>query len=251
MRKTIVRALAGHPAKELPLTTPVQNPKAVLSDLAAMLLSNLTKNETLAAQLLALRLPSAVIPEGIELPPTSSSSDLVPALDVLLDVFLKGEGKHYNKNANYDFLASVFANVSTVSRFCSGNATTADSTPATDCVRPQLPSQHLFAFDRASAAQDHLLHRAPVHHPPRRRRLCHQVRSDFLATTGSALTMFPDRNSSFDKTAHYRLLTSSREAAPEEGAIDLLPQLLLPLAGTDEFDLDVRSSQARAQGKQA
>lgn len=41
----------------------------------------------------------------------------VHALELLLEVFLRGEGKKYNPNANYDFLASVFANVSTVSSF--------------------------------------------------------------------------------------------------------------------------------------
>jgi hypothetical protein len=33
----------------------------------------------------------------------------IPALDLLLEVFLKGDSKKYNPNATYDFLASVFA----------------------------------------------------------------------------------------------------------------------------------------------
>lgn len=72
-----------------------------------MLLSNLSKLETVSHQLLKLTLAVPTATEG-------ETEDLI-ALDVMLEVFLKGEGKKYNPNANYDFLASVFANVSTVS----------------------------------------------------------------------------------------------------------------------------------------
>jgi len=73
-----------------------------------MLLSNLSKLEKVSYQLLKLTLdvPKAEGEEG---------TDSIYALDLLLEIFLKGEGKKYNKSANYDFLASVFANVSTVS----------------------------------------------------------------------------------------------------------------------------------------
>lgn len=84
-----------------------QDEKALLSDLACMLLSNLTKLETVSVQLLKLSLP---FPKA----DGTGDEDLM-ALDLLLEVFLKGEGKKFNPNANYDFLASVFADVSTVS----------------------------------------------------------------------------------------------------------------------------------------
>lgn len=57
-----------------------------------MLLSNMTKHEGPAVALLK----------------TDN------ALEELADVFVKGVDKMYNKQANYDFLASVFANLSMV-----------------------------------------------------------------------------------------------------------------------------------------
>lgn len=98
-----------------------------------MLLSNMSKVEHVSMLLLGLRVPFIVrsedemnaesagdkaeeaadpapkkarVEEGVE--------EEVHALELLLEVFLRGEGKKYNPNANYDFLASVFANVSTV-----------------------------------------------------------------------------------------------------------------------------------------
>lgn len=47
------------------------------------------------------------------------------------------------------------------------------------------------------------------------------------------------RNSAFVKAAHSRLVAASADAEPIAGAIDLLPQMLLPLCGPEEFDLDV------------
>lgn len=97
-----------------------------------MLLSNMSKLDTVSLQILNLRVPFSVAPS----PSTSTSTatnksdehvekvarkspaveDEILALDLLLEVHLKGEGKKYNPNANYDFLASVFANISLV--FC-------------------------------------------------------------------------------------------------------------------------------------
>ena len=67
-----------------------------------MLLSNLTKLDSLSLTLLKLSLPS-------------SSGKSIPAVESIVDVFIRGEGKRLNKNASYDFLASVLANISTVS----------------------------------------------------------------------------------------------------------------------------------------
>lgn len=50
----------------------------------------------------------------------------------------------------------------------------------------------------------------------------------------------PLRNSAFEKAAHERLVAASHDAEPVVGAIDLLPQMLLPLCGTEDFDIDVR-----------
>ncbi|KDE09677.1 hypothetical protein, variant 2 [Microbotryum lychnidis-dioicae p1A1 Lamole] len=99
---------------------------ALLSDLACMLLSNLSKLEHVSMQLLGLRVPFNVSnfskatdedAQDDERPSKiakEGETDGIEALELLLEVFLKGEGKRYNPNANYDFLASVFANVSTI-----------------------------------------------------------------------------------------------------------------------------------------
>lgn len=98
-----------------------------------MLLSNMSKIEDVSIKLLALKIPfskpristSTNEMEGVvgsesipvvEKEENKEEEELeeIEALDMLLEVFLKGEGKKYNPNANYDFLASVFANVSTV-----------------------------------------------------------------------------------------------------------------------------------------
>ena len=90
-----------------------------------MLLSNMSKIEKVSLQLLKLRLSfttkPTVLADSTEPPtetpavPENQEIEVFEALDILLEVFLKGEGNKFNPNANFDFLASVFANVSTVS----------------------------------------------------------------------------------------------------------------------------------------
>jgi hypothetical protein len=69
------------------LASDICNEQFILADIAAMLLSNLTKYPEIARQL-----------DG-------------ETLSGLVSIFVKGEGKTLNKLANYDFLANVFANV--------------------------------------------------------------------------------------------------------------------------------------------
>lgn len=155
---------------------PPQDEKALLADLAAMLLSNMSKLESVSRQLLALRLSFAVPAEGDSV--ADGTMEELEALDVLLEVFLKGEGKKYNPNANYDFLASVFANVSTVSSWVRTSRARADLPFAflQDSDRSRFSSCYSFSRHGASSRQAHLLHRAPLHDPPRWRRLLNQVR---------------------------------------------------------------------------
>lgn len=49
------------------------------------------------------------------------------------------------------------------------------------------------------------------------------------------------RNAAFEKAGHTRLVAPKNEPVAEEGSIDLLVQLLLPLCGNEEFDIDVSS----------
>ncbi|KAI5480019.1 protein Hgh1 [Pseudohyphozyma bogoriensis] len=179
--------------------------KALLSDLAAMLLSNLTKVESVSIQLLNLKVAfvldtSSADAEAVKVDKTEK--DDVVALDLLLEIFLKGEGKKYNPNANYDFLASVFANVSTLP----AGRSYLLATPHPD-VEPPLVK--LISF---------------TEHPSTIRR------------GGVASSI---KNAAFEKSAHTRLVAPTNGAAPTPGSIDLLPQMLLPLCGNEEFDIDV------------
>ncbi|BGP12445.1 hypothetical protein JCM10213_006989 [Rhodosporidiobolus nylandii] len=184
--------------------------KAVLSDLACMLLSNMSKLDTVSKQILGLKVPFTLrAPEPAEGETAAAGnatlqevSDEIYALDLLLEVFLKGEGKKYNPNANYDFLASVFANVSLLPL---GRAFLISSTDAS--VEPPLAK--IISF---------------TEHPSTIRR------------GGVASTI---KNAAFEKAGHTRLVAPTNDAPATAGCIDLLVQLLLPLCGNEEFDLDV------------
>jgi hypothetical protein len=71
--------------------------------MACMLLSNITKIEVISTKLLSLNAQ-----------PIKDLSSSMQAMDQLVDVFVKGLNKEYNKEAEFHFLASVFANVSMV-----------------------------------------------------------------------------------------------------------------------------------------
>lgn len=45
----------------------------------------------------------------------------------------------------------------------------------------------------------------------------------------------------FNKASHIRLIALTNDAPVQVGSIDLLPQMLLPLCGPEEFDIDVSS----------
>jgi len=137
----------------------------------------MSKLDTVSQQILNLRVPFSVAPS-----PSSSSStaettkddehvekaarkspaveDEILALDLLLEVHLRGEGKKYNPNANYDFLASVFANISLVSEHLVYRL----DVRLIDCIVFSVPSRSCFPFgcsrciSRASSFQAHLLH---------------------------------------------------------------------------------------------
>ncbi|KAJ1830185.1 Protein hgh1 [Coemansia sp. RSA 2711] len=78
----------------------ITSPSCYIADPACMLLSNLTKNADVCRLLCALSIG--------EVPGICSSA---LALDQLTDVFVKGMDRTYNKNATFNFLASVFADV--------------------------------------------------------------------------------------------------------------------------------------------
>ncbi|KAK4055296.1 Protein hgh1 [Microbotryomycetes sp. JL201] len=190
--------------------------KAVLSELACMLLSNLSKIEQISMQLLGLHVPFVMRAEqpATEDQPAGgkdssderstkvrSVEEEIPALDLLLEVFSRGEGKKWNPNATYDFLAPVFANVAMLPE---GRAFLL-ATPSPE-VEP--PLSVLISF---------------TEHPSPIRR-------------GGVASCI--KNCAFQKACHPRLIAPSNDAKPAEGCIDILTQLLLPLCGPEEFDID-------------
>ncbi|KAI9229189.1 MAG: hypothetical protein DHS80DRAFT_30028 [Piptocephalis tieghemiana] len=72
-----------------------------LGDVSCMLLSNLTKEEKMARKLVDVSVATGV----------SGLTEATRVLDQLTEVFLKGVDKQYNEECTYDYLASVFADV--------------------------------------------------------------------------------------------------------------------------------------------
>ncbi|CAG8584800.1 35_t:CDS:2, partial [Acaulospora colombiana] len=73
---------------------------SILADMACMLLSNITKNERISEKILPMESQSV---KGL-----SSSKR---SIDHLVDLFVNGLDRSYNQEAEFHFLASVFANM--------------------------------------------------------------------------------------------------------------------------------------------
>ncbi|KNE67912.1 hypothetical protein AMAG_12629 [Allomyces macrogynus ATCC 38327] len=130
----------NNPEFLLKILTLILTPSSVLASLACMLLSNLTHNAEIARTLVrlapvtAIKAPPAVVMPEHQIPPADrprvrflrASVEMVlaqpTAMDQLVEVFVRGVGattdknakpqRWYNKDADFHFLASVFANVS-------------------------------------------------------------------------------------------------------------------------------------------
>ena len=108
-----------------------QHPDAILADLASMMLSNLTASPTACSALVSLRI--AIIHDtarnswyatqsrcgtcAAPVPYPSGESREVLALPLLVDAFVQGatvDPAKRSRKGRLDFLASVFANLSTV-----------------------------------------------------------------------------------------------------------------------------------------
>ena len=74
-------------------------PKTVIADLCCMLLNNLSKDPSVLKNLIPLNEDSQK---------TSTTS----LLDNLIEVFARGEGKRYNANADFHFIAGVLSHLS-------------------------------------------------------------------------------------------------------------------------------------------
>jgi hypothetical protein len=237
-----------------------------------MLLSNLTASSAACAALLSLQIdiiteptfPNSYYPPqsrcGTSVAPTpypAGEAQAVLALPLLLDAFVQGavadesadSATRIRKGSGH-FLSSVFANLSTVSvtivsptfltlsyYVVSGWTKFLPHTSATKCTRTRRTAG-------VPAGEAHPFHRTQGHHPQRRRRFDIKV-----PEPSYPLILFisiPFRNCAFHAPGHQALLCqdSANVSVPPSvtvaPGIDALPYLLLPLAGPEEFDLEVR-----------
>ncbi|CAG8637143.1 185_t:CDS:2, partial [Acaulospora morrowiae] len=155
---------------------------SILADMACMLISNITKNERISAKILS-----------IECQPVEGLSNSKRFMDHLVDIFVKGLDRSYNKEAEFHFLASVFANVT------------------------MLPQGQEYFLSNSS--HDNIT--------PLSKLIIFTEYPNIIRRGGVDSCI---KNCCFSTNHHLDLLSESK--------INLLPYILLPLCGPEEFDLD-------------
>ncbi|EFP87759.2 uncharacterized protein PGTG_13545 [Puccinia graminis f. sp. tritici CRL 75-36-700-3] len=88
---------------------------SLLADLACMLLSNLTKLDSIVNLCLSSTIPPHTSHPTINQDESLSArlkKSTSPLMDLLIELFARGDRKQINPHANFDFLASVWANLS-------------------------------------------------------------------------------------------------------------------------------------------
>ncbi|OBZ73605.1 Protein HGH1 [Grifola frondosa] len=223
---------------EMNLLTVHQFPEPPIdpADLASMLLSNLTASTTTCATLLSLcvsilpdlKSPTSYFPVDSRsgtcpapVPYPSGEARDVQALPLLVDAFVHAsnagdvqELDKRNRKADLHFLSSVFANLSTSAGGRLFFLTPRPANPLNSEGNLEYPVSKLLAFTE---------------------------HKDTIRRGGVASTL---KNCAFQAQAHRALLAPestlvtvypSTVAAP---GIDILPYILLPLAGPEEFDLE-------------
>lgn len=212
------------------------NPDAILADLASMLLSNLTASSGACSMIISMNVNVISDPKvKNSFYPTQSRSGSCPApvpypsgkasdvlaLPLLLDAFVQGAqlkqtedpSKHLRKSELH-FLASVFANV-------------ASSSGGRNFFLTPRPANFLKLNDSVEY--------------PLAKLVTFTEHKDTIRRGGVANTI---KNCSFHSAGHRAMLTPEDTLAAippspvEAPGIDVLPYLLLPLAGPEEFDLE-------------
>lgn len=146
-----------------------------------MLLANLTKHSSLSKTIEATQNP----PDALS---TSSS-----ILDQLMDLFVKGQSQSYNKKANFDYLAYVFADL-------------AKHAPIRTYFLSQQKYDGVIPLSKLKVFTEHES----------------EVRRKGVAST--------IKNVAFEVDDHPKFL--------EEDDINVLPYVLLPIMGSEEYDVD-------------
>lgn len=144
-----------------------------------MLLANLSKNDNITKLLTLKR----------EIPKPLSTSPY--AVDQLLDCFVKGAGGSYNKDADFDYLSYLFADLAKHEQ------------GRNHFMTPRKEDQDVVPLSKMTVFTEH---------------------RSVIRRRGVASTI---KNVSFDVQSHPRLLSAD--------AVNLLPYLLLPLMGPEEY----------------
>lgn len=178
------------PAEARPILTNTQNKKEPNANEIAMLLANLAKDDSLQRVLELKR----------DVPKELSKSEW--AMDQLMDCFVKGAEGAYNKDADYDYLAYFFADLS---KFPKGREY---------MTSPQAHDSDIIPLTKLQVFTSHASH---------------------IRRLGVASTI---KNCAFHVPAHPTLMSNINPdptiPAPHIGA-NLLPYLLLPLMGPEEY----------------
>jgi hypothetical protein len=152
-----------------------------------MLISNLAKSPSVS-KLLDLQ---RVVPQ-----PISSSPNVI---DQLLDCFVKGADGKYNKEADYDYLCYLFA----------------------DLAKLEAGRKH-FLDPRAEGTGEDNEHVIPLS-----KMVVFTEHASTIRRRGVASTI---KNVTFEISAHPTLIDAH--------AVNILPYIILPLMGNEEYDLD-------------
>ncbi|KAI6382411.1 hypothetical protein MCOR25_000707 [Pyricularia grisea] len=161
----------------------IVDPEEQNANLLAMLLANLAKSDSIKDPLLAKKQPA---PEKL------GSDDLV--INQLFDLFVKGADGSYNKHANYDYLAYLFA----------------------DLAKHADVRKHMITAQKYDGVVPITKLRVFTNE---------ETTTSDVRRRGVASTI---KNVAFDVDSHPRLL--------DDGEINVLPYLLLPIMGDEDYD---------------
>ncbi|EKM50543.1 uncharacterized protein PHACADRAFT_188105 [Phanerochaete carnosa HHB-10118-sp] len=233
---SLVAASLSEPSFIQFLVAYILNPNSILADLASMILSNITSTASTGNALIALEI--SVLPDpkastgyyptqsrsgtcAAPVPYPSGEPEEILALPLLVDAFIQGANVDNEpdpdkrpRKASLHFLSSVFANISITSTGRMYFLTARLSNPFKPEEGLEYPLAKLQVFTE---------HR------------------DTIRRGGTASTM---KNCAFHKPAHKAMLLPDTEkvAIPpsdvEAPSMNMLPYLLLPLAGPEEYDLE-------------
>ncbi|KAF5342993.1 hypothetical protein D9758_013685 [Tetrapyrgos nigripes] len=227
------------------LVSYIINPQSILADLASMLLSNLTASSAACSTVLSMKVPIIVNPRfpngfyatqsrsgtcAAPVPYPSGDEVQVAALPLLLDAFVQGaelinESEDLSKRSrkgNLHFMASVFANL------------TSSSAGRLFFFTPQTKNLFKPKSTSESGTDSDLEY-------PLAKIISFTEHKDLIRRGGVVSTI---KNCAFHVRGHRAMLnpeevlTTVPPSKVEAPGIGILPYLLLPLAGPEEFDLE-------------